>query len=257
MPTVQEVFGTGIVDGHDYVGIEVELENCVNLPGAIAGWTMTEDGSLQNHGKEFVSVPLRLNAVNPALATLQEVIDRNGFAASFRCGVHVHWNVGHWTQQDLWRFYLVYLAYENLIYRYVTDARAQSVFCTPLQSTEFPAMLAHDKGNKTAPNLDYFIRRSTKYSGLNLLPLAQHGTIEFRHLGGTDRLADVCQWITIIENLVRLSFEVSVEQLIQINTTSEYKQWIDRVFPEGSLDGSDEYLSKLLRTGVRYVKQAI
>lgn len=256
MTQVRDLFGTGIVDGHDYVGIEVELENCLQLPERIKGWTMTDDGSLQNHGKEFVSKPLQLGEVEGALRALQAVIDSNGYAASFRCGVHIHWNVGHWNAAQMWKFYLTYLSYENLIYRYVTDARAQSVFCTPVQSTEFPAKLLSD-ARGGVPSLEHFLRRSTKYSGLNLLPIAQHGTMEFRHLGGTDRLEEIREWIQIITNLVHLSQEISIEQLTAINTTSEYVQWIDRVFPKGSLDGNEQYLSKLLRIGVRYVKQIL
>lgn len=260
MGTVNELFGTGIQDTKNtLIGIEVELEHVNRLPEKdLKYWSVTNDGSLQHNGKEFVSgVLIYGKDHNKALAELQKEIDQHNYQASFRCGVHVHVNVGYMTPEEIYNLYVVYLAYENLIFQYVANARSQSVFCVPLQSTDFPIQIKTNIKKGREP-LDVLLRFTSKYSALNLAPITQHGTVEFRHLYGTTDMSKVAEWIDIIYRLVQLSKEPNVlAELCSVNYTSEYGVWIRKVFPDVQqlLETDEEHASKLLRTGVRFAKQ--
>lgn len=262
MATVNEIFGTGVKQEDSnqmLLGIEVELEHVNELPERqLKYWTITNDGSLQHNGKEFVSGILTYEMNHKqALHHLQQEIDKHNYQASFRCGVHVHVNVGHYTPEELYNLYVVYLAYENLIFQYVANARSQSVFCVPLQSTDFPIQIK-EQLKKGRECLDVLLRFTSKYSALNLAPITRHGTVEFRHLYGTTDMAKVAEWIGIIHRLVQLAKEPNViSELCTVNYTSEYGLWIRKVFPEVQelLATDEEHASKLLRTGVRFAKQ--
>lgn len=262
MATVNEIFGTGVDQRKEYpkdsmlIGIEVELEHVNQLPErALKYWSVTNDGSLQHNGKEFVSGILTYAKDDlKALAELEEQIKKYNYQASFRCGVHVHVNIGHYTPEEIYNLYVVYLAYENLIFQYVANARSQSVFCVPLQSTDFPVQIK-EQLKKGRECLDVLLRFTSKYSALNLAPITHHGTVEFRHLFGTTDMMKVSEWIDIIHKLVFLAKEPNViADLCSVNYTSEYSLWIQKVF--GDIRVTDEeHAAKLLRTGVRFVKQ--
>jgi hypothetical protein len=264
MTTIYELFGTGKPLAYKQemlLGIEVELEHVNNLPEeGLKHWQVTNDESLRNNGKEFVSKILNYSRPHykQALAELQEQIDKFNYQASFRCGIHVHVNVGHLTSEDLWNLYVTYLAYENLLFQYVANNRNQSIFCVPVQSTEFPVKLRNKRDAKGIVDARYLNQYTTKYSALNLLPLTQHGTVEFRHLHGTNNLKQVEDWINIIHNLYLLSMQPNIlPELCAVNTTSEYGLWVRKVFenPIEQLNTDEEHQAKLLRTGVRFVKQ--
>lgn len=254
--TIHEIFGTGFKSKDMLIGIEVELEHVNKLPEReVSYWSVTNDGSLQHNGKEFVSGVLKYNEQHlGALKELDAVIKIFGYQASFRCGVHVHVNVGNYTPEELYNLYIVYLAYENLIFQYVANARSQSVFCVPIQSTDFPIQIKEQIKKGREP-LDVLLRFTSKYSALNLAPITQHGTVEFRHLYGTTDMGKVVEWIDIIHNLINLAKEPNViADLCSVNYTSEYSMWIQKVFGDIRVT-DDEHAAKLLRTGVRFAKQ--
>ena len=49
--------------------------------------------------------------------------------------------------------------------------------------------------------LNYQRGKWSKYTALNILPLNKYGTIEFRHLEGTDDIEKITAWLNTLENL--------------------------------------------------------
>lgn len=185
--TVRQVYGNGY--GTPRVGIEVELENITADFPECKYWNAHDDGSLRNHGREFVSTPLLPNDVSPACAELHGLILQQGRGeadASYRCGVHVHYNVGHLKVGHLLDNLLSLMMIEPLLFAVYAPHRSQSVFCVPwYRSGRWLQSLAGcgtDRGREfgAVDYLETLRSNVTKYQSINVLPVQKYGTIEFR-----------------------------------------------------------------------------
>jgi hypothetical protein len=79
-------------------------------------------------------------------------------------------------------------------------------------------------------------RRWQKYSALNLLPIHELGTVEFRHLGGTCDVKKIMQWVFLLakmfEYVLSTPYEEVKNEIKCMNTVSNYHEWLERVFGE-------------------------
>ena len=73
-----------------------------------------------------------------------------------------------------------------------------------------------------------------KYTALNLKPLNQHGTIEFRHLYGTWDKKVIITWTNLISCIKKYAKSITThnlkEEIFSLNTTSDYEGFIRNVF---------------------------
>lgn len=178
-------------------GIEVELENLKLSDVEECDiyedyWTWTEDGSLRNHGVEFVSRPLRGDEVSHGLSHLFERLpDDVDFNA--RAGIHVHVNCREFRVDTLRKILLTYYLFEDFFFSMVQHDRNKGIFCVPVREScsisEYLALSCDGKGVQ-------------KYAALNILPLWDIGTIEFRHLHSTNDMSLLRRWFQSIDRLV-------------------------------------------------------
>ena len=118
-----------LVDEHALLGIEIELENLPIINHGFAYyWTMKEDNSLRNHGREFVSIPLRANQVEQALQYLNNILKNYDPQVSNRCSVHVHLNVRDFTVKQLIAFVAYYSIFEKHFFYFAGAKRESSIF---------------------------------------------------------------------------------------------------------------------------------
>lgn len=54
-----------------------------------------------------------------------------------------------------------------------------------------------------------------KYTALNLLPITKYGTVEFRHMHGTNDFDKLCTWINSLSNLISVSYNTPLEKCIE------------------------------------------
>ena len=129
-------------------GIELEYENYRGDRDGIKLWDCVKDGSLRNHGVEFVSVPLKHAELRPALKLMKELIVENKrMEASNRCGVHVHLNVLPYTWNNLWSLTVMYTLLEPTIFARFAPLRKNSHFCVPMfYNTAMPELMLQDIG---------------------------------------------------------------------------------------------------------------
>ena len=73
-----------------------------------------------------------------------------------------------------------------------------------------------------------------KYTALNLLPIHDRGTIEFRHMAGTKDIEHLMTWINLILSLKKFALRNEPEyiwhRIETLNTTSEYRMFAEEVF---------------------------
>lgn len=215
------------------VGIEVEVENMPNSVPLKAYWEAKADNSLRNSGSEFVSIPLQIKQIQPALEHLYaSMYQTNKPDFSNRTSTHVHVNCRDMTQDQIFVFCLLYAIFEKHFYSFAGTKRLNSIFCVPLYRTQ--------QLKSISDVIYHFHPTWNKYCGINLLPLVNnndggaYGTIEFRQLYGTNDMRTVMEWINNIlclrKHALLIPKDDIMEMIKSMNTTSSYMSLYTEVF---------------------------
>jgi hypothetical protein len=242
-----------VVDKNTYLGIEVEVENVQTYRRASPYWTVKEDGSLRNHGREFVTPPIRAWRVEHALYKLFNNELNSDIDFSERTSIHVHMNIRTLTIKQLEALVLTYIVFEKVLFNYVGEDRYNNIFCVPIVETDIGYSF-RDLISQSNPNTAW-----QKYTALNLLPIMQLGTIEFRHLGGTSDIETLMTWINMLLSLKKFALQKDPEYIwnrIQtLNTTSEYRIFGEEVFGNLIQDLWNLDYNENMSECITYIKQ--
>lgn len=221
-------------------GVELEIEGLdpdeAHRPRrCVGGMEYHRDGSLRNNGGEFVTYPMTLNYLD---YVLDQFFRKNGFGPqhySERCSVHVHANCLDMQLEEVRLLLCIYQILEKVLFSYIGQERETNIFCVPWGESYLP-----HAGLKDDSNLIGKIKTWKKYTSLNLAPLASLGTIEFRHMAGTNDKEMIIQWCDIIGSLFKYAREHKFEQikatLLELNTTSAYRAFMEAVFEPHLVD---------------------
>jgi hypothetical protein len=238
------------------VGVELETERCPESRDwyrEVFGnwWTVADDGSLRppESSHEFISVPLPMGVLLPELERVFSNTAFNERNYSDRTSVHVHTNVTDYTQQQVASLVLVYTIVEDVIFRFVNHYKAPNeggyyrdtnLYCIPWSHCRMQFGLVNtmfsDPGNA--------FRHWQKYTALNLLPIIRQGTVEWRHMHGTNDMEKLKIWFNIIGSIMKFAKQVEFDDVVKtvktLNDTSAYHQFFDSVL-QGSLPYEEQY----------------
>ena len=202
MPTIRSTYGVAsrVSGNHFIAGLECEIEDLTSIHEDIADgsiWEITSDGSLRNSGKEFISRPLDKQSLLSAFDNLHNSLQYKssdcGVRFSQRTSTHIHVNCLDLEEEQVKAIVLWYALFEPIFFLMASPIRRNNIHCVGLDQTvlseSYKRPLAYQK------------QRWSKYTALNILPLSKYGTIEFRHLEGTDDLDKITQWLNTLENL--------------------------------------------------------
>ena len=250
MKTIKEIFGLSAVQEQmlvekgnykvpsDYkivnpeliVGLELEIERLagyVDKELRFRGFTFTEDGSLRDGGVEAITRPMYSKFVPEKLDVFFKHFGITPANYSERCSIHVHVNCQDLTQEEVKSVCMLYQITERLLFSFVGNEREESIFCAPWSQCGIQYGMLDD-------TIDGASRRWMKYTALNLLPLQDKGTIEFRHLEGTCDVGRIVTWLNLIGSLFAYAKANTPEQIknvvMNINTISNYDAFINAVF---------------------------
>ena len=212
MSKVYEIFGCPKRDGLAF-GCEFELES-INATGV--GFdalfsAVTDDNSLRNNGKEFITKPLPLEKIVQAHAYIF-----NGTSVAFenmddvctdRCSTHIHVNFSDVDEEKVRQFIRLYCLIEPLFFNVVGESRKNNIYCVPIASTNLLRQVL-------TKHLDYLAETWHKYAAFNVKPLSNLGTIEFRHFEATMDTAKLSRWLHMIANLYNFNMNYEVDVLI-------------------------------------------
>ena len=203
----------------DMFGIELEYEHMEHNYPIMTWWTCEHDPSLRNNGVEFVSSPLAIDEIPNALDEVGTSVLKYDLDPSWRCGLHTHMNVTHWSWRELVQHAVLYALVEPYIFANFAPGREANHFCVPFSvNTRLVDNISSDSvllraGRATKQTLTMLT--CNKYSALNYKPIAQHGTIEFRHMPSTADMAKVQEWCDMLYQLAVLAREYdSPEQIV-------------------------------------------
>jgi len=238
-------------DSERYVGVEIEVERAkpdkVNEIINENFIKITEDGSLRNSGLEYITCPHKskytINLLNHLFSLLHT---KHEFSP--RTSIHIHVNARDLTPKQIRALLLVYLTVERLLYNWIGNKRDQSIFCVPIIETDLATYLLNKK--------QYIWM---KYTGINLKPMQELGTIEFRHMHGTkDIQGKIEPWLNMILCLFQFTKQHEYldiqRRIFELNTTSNYYTFLYDIF--GPLAGllTHSNFHKDMEEGVCYIK---
>ena len=177
-----------------FAGMECEIESLVTNKD-IGAFTCTEDGSLRNHGYEYISQPLTRPELIEEFIALHQKLKFYDKADAFspRTSTHVHINCRSLDFDTIRNLILMYAVYEEVFFAMVNRDRRENIHCVPLTETLL--------NQRYKASLEYLVSGWHKYTALNILPLAKLGTVEFRHLQGTNDAELVAEWLQVLENI--------------------------------------------------------
>lgn len=229
-------------------GVELETENASVDQYAYIGysdernhfWTVTRDGSLRggDTAYEFISQPCQIQYLIPELEQFFKFAKFNENNYSDRCSVHVHTNVTDFTQDELSALALVYTVVEETLFQYVNFYKSPTkegynrdtnLYCIPWNQCRLNHRLIDGIFNPSKKPLSKW----QKYTALNLLPILDRGSVEWRHMHGTADMEKLTGWLNIIGSIVHYSKRTPLDHIIktikELNDTSAYRQFFTDV----------------------------
>lgn len=239
------------VDSDRYVGIEIEVEKAtpdkVNQVISSNFITVTEDGSLRDGGLEYITCPHKSKYTTNLLQHLFKLL-KSTHDFSQRTSIHIHVNARDMTPKQIRSLLLVYLTVERLLYRWIKHDRDKSIFCVPILETDLATYLLNKKQYNWM-----------KYTGINLKPIQNLGTIEFRHMHGNGNVTEtIIPWLNMILSLFKFAkqYEYSYirQRIFQLNTTSNYYSFLYDVFGPYTDLLTHSAFHKDMEEGVSYIK---
>lgn len=198
MDTIRKTFGIhSEVANKDFtVGIELEIEDVVGWrKNPKYNWQNTEDGSLRNNGREFISPPISRELAVVMFEDLHESLKHSPKYEPFseRTSIHVHVNCLDLSQQQVKSIILWYSLFERMFFAQCAPSRTANIHCVGLDQT-----IVNESYSRSLPIM---VNRWSKYTALNILPLKSQGTIEFRHMEGHADAEKFANWLCCIERL--------------------------------------------------------
>jgi hypothetical protein len=219
------------------IGVELEIENIDYYghqscyPDIFTLWKAVQDGSLRE-GTEFIfDGPMKGINITEALEVMQSFLNvykRNDKPPLIteRCSVHVHLDVTDLTRPQLNNLISVYYLVERVIFQYINPLRIKNNYCRALTDSGFKYVFKHLLQNDSDYDLCQIIKNECdKYSALNVLPVANYGSVEFRHHHGTLDMSKVLDWINIIIAIKQASLKYSTQELLDLQKHQVLSLW--------------------------------
>lgn len=161
------------------VGIELELEGINRLEASL--WNCTEDGSLRNGCEMVCEQPYNGQQLFRAIHNLSEAVAKSEAEGTWRCSTHVHVDMRDADSNIVKKTILAYAFYEKMLFKCSGFHRYRSNFCPAFAVVQAQVMNASEAFNYDDSRFfNHIVNIWDKYTSLNLLPLSQYGSIEFR-----------------------------------------------------------------------------
>lgn len=238
------------------MGVELEIERVYDekLP---AGFRSVEDGSLRNSGREFITQPMTYSVLHKALTEFFKLNTFDETSYSERTSIHVHCNCQDLTLSQLASLLLLYQVFERMLFLFVGGNRDKNIFCVPL----YECALSYRAVSRLEAEDTRIVGDWSKYSALNLLPIGTQGTVEFRHMPGTNNMEKITKWLQLLGCLFAAARKYSLDEIkklfVDLNTTSQYRKVTDTIFGEYASVWENHPYEALLEDGVLNMKYSL
>lgn len=287
-PTIGEIFSLKTPKPHHHkegkpdgsnpdlmMGLELETEGCdhtqdwyveylsklgvqVTIDNSLRGENIDRRNNVEGNAFEFITKPMTQQSIHALLPKYFELTKFNESNFSERCSVHAHLNCLDLTVEQVSSLALIYTVVEDVLFKFAGAEREHNIFCVPWNQCRINYNLVETMTTSDAHAADTF-RRWQKYTALNLQPLRDKGTVEFRHLPGTASIPRLVTWTNILGQMhkyaVATELNALVDEIKNLNSTSHYEKFFKESLGE-YLPYNDEYRS-ILERGVLCAKYSL
>lgn len=198
------------------VGLELEIE-ATGIPSAgmvasVKGektgsvWTTHDDGSLRGESKEFVlSTPCKIDELSGMLSGLYGKFSEVGmrWRLSNRCSTHVHVNVGGKKINELTSVIALWTMFEEPLIEWCGEERTTNHFC--LSNKDSTALI--DRWYDLLKQGYIELPDGFKYSALNVRPMQEIGSFEFRTMRASESYQPILDWSRFLHGMVEYASE--------------------------------------------------
>jgi|GEM_PF-7133122 Putative amidoligase enzyme. len=199
------------------IGLELEIEG-VALPreGHLEGirgadtramWSAITDGSLRGESREYIFTQPCTRKELPAMVdALFKVFDGMGsqLLNSNRCSTHVHINMKGKTINQITAIIALWAVFEELLIKgFCGEERQTNHFALSMQDSD--SLVRAWEGYLRFGNSEF--PRGMKYSALNVLPLWDKGSLEFRCGPAADKADIPIMWAIFLDAFCEFAAE--------------------------------------------------
>lgn len=218
-------------------GLELELEGAnVNMEGvATPKWTRTTDASLRGESVEYIfTAPLELTPAKEAVTNLFAKFEKNKVRLnkSYRTSTHVHLNFSDKTVRQMFNFYFLYTALEEMFDHYAGENRSGNLFCLSYRLSSGIMKVVSDA--IATNDLSAFMEDRFKYAACNLCTLHKFNSIEVRVMRGASNAQQVNDWLDILNDIYHYACDkmVSPVELAVRLSTQGADNFLREIFSE-------------------------
>ena len=219
------------------VGFELELEG--GIFADVDGWRRVADGSLRDGIEYIFNGPAGGKTAHDRITRMGKYLSEHPCRPTFRCSTHIHMDVRDFTQAELAKLIAAYCVFEDVMFDHVALERRYSNFCTPLFMNDgLMKTLADsfwlDKYTDVAKVSN--LGRWSKYSALNLQPITNFGSVEFR---GSHALTTKDDMLNLMLRMLHLKQAVYVSEDMPLKDfiRNINKMTPQQMFPTGLTEG--------------------
>lgn len=167
-------------------------------------WKIVTDQSVTStntglgKGLELVSPPLQGREGLAELKKVLTVLAATGAKVDRTCGIHVHHHAAGLAVENFKTLYGIYYKFETWIDSMVAPSRRgnKNVYCKGISGY----LMKEVQGASTLDDLKRIL--ADRYIKLNFCSYFRHGTIEFRHHGGSVDAEKIANWVVFTQSMV-------------------------------------------------------
>jgi len=198
------------------IGIEVEVENCKKFP-KLQFWEGKKDDSLREGGWEWITKgPVYGANIRDAIEELFAESKKGNWSDGYpRAGIHIHLDVRDldFESLELSRLISNYMIVEHAMFSYAGEWRRNTQYCEALEDGQYDfrtlgKFLFSPPDSKEM--LQDYAEMLSKYQAVNLRPLIDLGTIEFRQLPTKFDVEWLFDWIRVILALKKSAMDKDI-----------------------------------------------
>ena len=223
------------VVGTERVGVEIELEGVQGANRFRSDyWEVKGDGSLRNNGYEFVMRgPTGGVDLRNAVVEIDSFLNGKNPDGNWRCSTHVHVDVREMNAQQLKHMILIYTVLEKVLFKLSGIHRYKNNFCCALgfAQQQLKVLSRAWTQERTYDFTNRLVQGWDKYSAINLLPMTNFGSVEFRIAEAKwskGKLMLLCNRFLAIKELAK-SWQGTEDELIEHIINSDIRE----ILPKG------------------------
>lgn len=203
-----------VSSGH--IGLELEIEGnplpttgmveAIKAPTTGSQWVGKVDGSLRGSALEYVlSTPCMVSEVEYLLSELWGSFRNTGtrFKLSNRCSTHVHLNMRGKKINQLTSIIALWTTFEEALINWCGEQRRTNHFC--LSAKDANTLVS--RWNNVLDGKGFAFHDGMKYSALNVRPLWELGSIEFRTMRASETYEPLRDWAVFLHHLIEYASE--------------------------------------------------